>query len=226
MSASITAIIPAYNEAERIEATILAVRGLPAVGQTIIVDDGSKDSTCSILEKIKGIEVIRNQKNRGKGYSVGRALKHAENSIVLLIDADLGETAAEAEKMISAFQSSGSIMVIGALPSPSVKGGIGIVKSLSRNSFYMLTAREVPTLLSGQRLMPADFIRSFELPERFGLELALTLEAARRGLEIVEIPVNMQHRETTNTIQGFWHRGRQCADILRVVRSEYRNMKQ
>lgn len=225
MFGNITAIIPAYNEQAHIEKTIRALKDLRPVNQVIVVDDGSNDRTSDILSQISDIEVVKNNRNYGKGYSVKKALDHTRNGHVLLIDADLGESASEAEKMISALNRTDTVMIIGALPNPSVKGGIGIVKTLSRSSLYLLTAQDVPMLLSGQRLLPVHFIKSLDLPDRFGLEFKLTLEAIKKGVKIIEIPVDMQHRETANNIRGFWHRGRQCADILNVVRKEYRSLK-
>ena len=54
--------------------------------------------------------------------------------------------------------------------------------------------------------MPLDFIRNIELPSGFGLEFKITLEAVRKGYEVIEVPVNMRHRETGCNVSGFVHR--------------------
>jgi hypothetical protein len=65
-----------------------------------------------------------------------------------------------------------------------------------------------------------DFLKSIDLPDGFGLEFKITLEGVRRGFEIMEVPVDMHHRETGRDIKGFLHRGRQCLDILSLVSKE------
>jgi len=95
----VTAIIPAYNEEVSIKQTVMSVKKIPGVENVIVVDDGSRDRTGFRAEEA-GAKVIRLPNNAGKGNALNEGAKYASGEIVVLIDADLGETAMEAEKLI------------------------------------------------------------------------------------------------------------------------------
>ena len=51
----------------------------------------------------------------------------------------------------------------------------------------------------------------------FGVETAMTIDAVRAGVRVVEIPIEgLEHRPTYRTPRGFLHRGRQGWDIARA----------
>ncbi len=85
----VSCIIPAFNEELRIGAVIRAVYGNPRIGEIIVVDDGSSDSTLEIVHKFGNIRIVENGTNRGKSYAVAKGLRSASNDIVFLLDADL-----------------------------------------------------------------------------------------------------------------------------------------
>lgn len=93
----LSVIIPVYNEERRIGASLekifLFLKSMESDFEVIIVDDGSVDDTGNILreysKKTGFISVLRNDKNRGKGYSVKRGVLSSKGDIVLYTDADL-----------------------------------------------------------------------------------------------------------------------------------------
>ncbi|HJY71169.1 MAG TPA: glycosyltransferase, partial [Streptosporangiaceae bacterium] len=68
-SDEVAVIIPARNEADRIQATVTAALGLPAAAVVIVVDDGSKDGTAAAARSA-GAVVTRHARNRGKGAAM------------------------------------------------------------------------------------------------------------------------------------------------------------
>ncbi|HJY68632.1 MAG TPA: glycosyltransferase, partial [Streptosporangiaceae bacterium] len=104
-SDEVAVVIPARNEADRIQATVTAALGLPAAAVVIVVDDGSKDGTADAARSA-GAVVTRHTRNRGKGA----AMETGAEAVALLdqrerrdrprhllfLDADLGGTAAAA----------------------------------------------------------------------------------------------------------------------------------
>ena len=120
-------VIPAYNESERIVATldkVLAyIAGEPEfAGKTevLVVNDGSRDNTAEIVKsyaaKNPAVRLVENPGNRGKGYSVRNGMMQAAGDIRLFSDADLSSPISEAPKLFHAklFQlSSGSSDVSG-----------------------------------------------------------------------------------------------------------------
>lgn len=221
MDENVTAVIPAYNEAECIAETVNALKKLSNITEIIVVDDGSIDETYAIIQDFDGVKAIHNAENRGKGYAVKSALPHISNDYVLLVDADLKESASEISKLVSQLKSNENAMLVATYPNPLKKGGFGMVKKLSQKGLLLLASKTSESVLSGQRLMHADFLKNLDLPDTFGLEFKITLEALRRDLDIIEVPLNIRHRETGRDLKGFVHRGRQFANILRVVIREW-----
>lgn len=92
----LSVVIPAYNEAAIIGDTVRRVATyLAAQGhhELIVVDDGSRDATASIVEALAdvhgNVRLVRNPDNRGKGYAIRNGVLHARGAYVLYTDADL-----------------------------------------------------------------------------------------------------------------------------------------
>lgn len=90
----LTVILPAYNEEDRIAASVEAVRRTlaPVIGdddlEILVVDDGSVDDTPAAAERA-GARVVRQPANRGKGAAVRRGVLEARGRSVVFTDADL-----------------------------------------------------------------------------------------------------------------------------------------
>jgi len=93
--ASVSIVIPAYNEAKRLPSTLNKIKSFLSSKklkyEIIVVNDGSSDETAKAAISVKGLKVtlISNKKNMGKGYCVNRGVKKAKNDIILFTDADL-----------------------------------------------------------------------------------------------------------------------------------------
>jgi len=103
----LSVVIPAYNEQERLPATLDKVMSYltqqPYASELIVVDDGSADDTAGIVEKAAeqyaGLRVIRNP-HRGKGYAVRTGVLNATGKYILYSDADLSAPIEEVEKLL------------------------------------------------------------------------------------------------------------------------------
>lgn len=65
----IAVVIPAKDEAQRIEATVRAAASIPLVDLVVVVDDGSSDAT-SAIAKGAGAVVVRHRSNQGKAAAM------------------------------------------------------------------------------------------------------------------------------------------------------------
>ncbi len=217
MMSAVTIIIPAFNEEERIAATIRAVVERHRHQQLIVVDDGSTDLTPKIAAEFP-VELIQLPVNKGKATAVTTALKHAQGEIIVLLDADLGKTAQYYPRLVEPLLVGEARMTVAALTSPKGSGGVGLVRKLASGSMFLLTGRSFPAVLSGQRaFFKRDIPKLTPLGEGFGLELALTVRAVRAGLSIAQIPLPMEHAFTGKDLAGYLHRYRQFQDILRTT---------
>jgi glycosyltransferase involved in cell wall biosynthesis len=215
----ISVLIPAYNESERIAATIAAARTLPAVGEIIVVDDGSADDTATIAEQA-GAEVVFRQKNQGKGAALQRAYRLSRGRVLLLLDADLGDSAREAAKLLEPVVTGTADMTIATFPkNPNKKGGVGLVVRLARNGIRQLTGRTMEAPLSGQRAVRREALEEIGgFADGWGAEVWLTVRALWAGQRVLEIPTEMTHRVTGRSPGDLWHRAQQYRAVGRVLR--------
>ncbi len=96
----IIAVVPAYNEADRIEAVIHKARNY--VDEIIVVNDGSSDDT-SAIARVCGVEVIDLLINRGAGYATRCGCDHAllrNAEIIITLDADGQHCAADIPDLV------------------------------------------------------------------------------------------------------------------------------
>jgi len=203
-------VIPAYNEAGRIASSLEAIQGyvrskLFAV-ETIVVDDGSTDNTVEVASRQAGIRVLRNDCNRGKGFSVRHGVLEARGELVLFTDADLSSPIGEADKLLAAMESSNADAVVGSRALQ--RELIGVHQSPFREwggRFFNLlvqifTGLPIHDTQCGFKLFRRGVTRrAFELQrvERFGFDPEILFLIHRLGGKVVEVPVRWNHSPAT-----------------------------
>lgn len=210
----IVALIPTYNEVGRINSTLETLKRLKILSDIVVVNDGSTDGT---EKKVKeaGIRMISFPKNLGKGNSLNKVIPTLKYDILVMLDADLGYSAVEIEKLINPIIKGEADMTIAAFPPAERKGGFGLVKWLARWGINKLCGKKMVTPLSGQRAIKKEAFNKIKTLENgFGLEVALTIDAFKNGLKVVEVPTTMTHAETGRNLRDFFHRGKQFKDVL------------
>jgi glycosyl transferase family 2 len=201
----LTVLVAARDEESLIGTTVAALRRLFPRAEVIVADDGSRDGTAEVAEEA-GAVVLRLPR-RGKGQALSAAERAAPPGAVLLCDADLfGDLRplldVPADIAVAAFAERRG-------------GGFGIAKGTARRLIRLLGGLETREPLSGQRaLSPAARHACFPLAPGFGCEVRMTIDAARAGLIVQEVELNLGHRATRRDIAGFGHRARQLVDSL------------
>jgi dolichyl-phosphate beta-glucosyltransferase len=108
MIESISIVIPAFNEEDRILPTLRMIddylRDRVRGYEIIVVDDGSSDNTMKVVRsecgRLKSVRLLSNEANRGKGFSVRRGVMGARHDLVLVSDADLSTPIEEVSKFL------------------------------------------------------------------------------------------------------------------------------
>ena len=218
MTLRVVALVPAHDEADRVGETVEALREIPDVSEVVVVDDGSIDATATVA-LAAGATVLRVPKRAGKGGAAEGALRRLEPAdIWLFTDADLGATAAGVDVLLKEVRDDHADLAIAVFP-PMPGGGLGLVKRFAGRAIAALAPFEPVEPLSGQRAISSACLSACRpLAAGFGLETAMTIDAARARFRIHEVAVSgLSHRATGRGVRGFAHRGRQGWDIARAV---------
>lgn len=171
---SVTLIIPAYNEAERIGRVLEAVAAVRGIDETIVLDDGSSDGTAEVAER-RGVIVVRHEKNRGKTEAMKSGAERARGSFLCFLDADLeGLHPSDIERLIDRDEGSPELRIM----------------YRSGESGFFKTVFPAEPMVGGERCMrKEDFSRITEGNPVRGFEFEIACNAyflnRRLGISIV-----------------------------------------
>jgi glycosyltransferase involved in cell wall biosynthesis len=226
-SGDVAVIIPARNESDRIKATVAGAAALPGVALVLVVDDGSRDGTAAFAEAA-GAMVVRHARGRGKaaametGAEAVRLLERDQGRVrplhLLFLDADLGETAAEAGPLAEPVRVGDADMTIAVFTTRVKLGGHGLVVGLSGAGIERATGWRPAQPLNGQRcLTRAAFEAARPLAAGWGAETAMIIDLLRQGMRVKEVEVPLAHRATGSGWRAQLHRAHQFADVARAL---------
>jgi glycosyltransferase involved in cell wall biosynthesis len=237
---SVFVIVAAYNEADRIAATLGALARVFPGARVWVADDGSSDRTAAIAEAT-GARVVRSERMIGKGGAVTLAAREAlseivgeasttgravvshprsgnrpDESVAVLCDGDLGESAALLGPLVQAVRGGETDLAVAAFVR-RVGGGVGFAVGFARWAIRRRCGLALRAPISGQRAVRASVLEQvLPFAGGFGMEIGMTIDAARAGARVKELDLDLSHRATGRTLGGFVHRGRQLIDFVRV----------
>lgn len=201
---SISVVIPAFNEAERVDSTLretdAAMAAFGAPYEIVLVDDGSADDTIKHAKRaaaaLQHVRLIRLDVNAGKGWALVRGAQVAHGELVMFMDADLDVHPRQLAILHDALERGGADVVIGSKLHPDSQvhyplrrrvlslGYYGLVRVLFR-----LPVRDTQTGLKLYRREVLERIVPRLLVKRFAHDLEALVNAHRLGYRIVEVPV-------------------------------------
>lgn len=174
---NITALVPCFNEAERIGRVLDALSKSRYIHKIIVIDDGSTDETKKILQKYENIKVVKVNENTGKGNAIRRGISNVNTPFVLLCDADLvGLKDSEIRKMTEPVTTGQSDVCVGV----RYRGG----------KFIQFLRRNVFPLIAGERVLKADILREISkspLFDGWGVEIYMNFFARKNKLRMIKI---------------------------------------
>jgi glycosyltransferase involved in cell wall biosynthesis len=225
MDRQIFIIVAAYNEADRIGATLAALASAFPGARVLLADDGSSDDTASIAAGL-GAQVVRSERMLGKGEAVtlaarealgnARALRVEQEAVFVLCDGDLGASAGALSVLAEAVGDGRCDLAVAAF-SRRVGGGIGLALGFARWAIRRRCGVQTVAPISGQRALSAAVLADvLPFAHGFGMEIGMTIDAVRRGHRLLELELDLEHRATGRTPAGFAHRARQLLDFARV----------
>ncbi len=157
----VSAIIPAYNEAQTIGKVLEVLKDTSEVNEIIVVSDGSEDETAQIAREYN-VKVVELKDNIGKGGAMKVGVEKAIGDVILFLDADLmGLMQQHIKYLLYPVLQGSAKMTIGVF-----EGG-----RLSTD-----LAQKISPFLSGQRALRKEILLNLNNMEitKFGIEVALT----------------------------------------------------
>ena len=218
-------VVAARNEADRIGSTLAALRAVFPGSHLVVADDASSDATADVA-LAHGAELVSRGRPHGKGANVSAAVatmiglaSEPDAPVYLLCDGDLGDSAGELRALVDAVKDGRCDLAI-AMFRRRIGGGFGVAVRYAQRSIERLCGYRPMAPISGQRaLSPAAMIAAYPFAAGYGMEIGITVDVVRAGLEVEEIELDLEHRATGRTLGGFVHRARQLRDFRRAVRA-------
>jgi glycosyltransferase involved in cell wall biosynthesis len=207
---SLSIIIPAFNEAKRLPASLVKVREYLSVSQwdfaeIVVVDDGSVDNTVQ-LARDAGVRVLQNPGNRGKGYSVKHGMLEAKGEWALFTDADLSAPIGEVEKLWSALERAHAQVAVGSravdrslvgVHQPLLREAVGRVFNAAMRAVTGLPFKDTQCGFKIFETSAGREVFSRQQLDGFGFDVEVLFIAKQLGLKSVEVPVRWDNVEGT-----------------------------
>jgi glycosyltransferase involved in cell wall biosynthesis len=201
---TISVVIPAFNEAERVERclreTVAALEELGFDGEVILVDDGSHDETLDrasqTAQLLHQVRVMAHGVNLGKGSALVRGTYAARGDYVLFMDADLEVHPRQVAILYEALQEQEADVVIGSKLHRDSDVDYPPRRRLITMAYYVLVrvmfGLPVHDTQTGLKLYRREVLMRVAprlLVKRFAHDLEALVNAHRLGYRIVEAPV-------------------------------------
>jgi dolichyl-phosphate beta-glucosyltransferase len=199
----LSVVVPAYNEERRLPASLGRLleyleRYEPSF-EILVVDDGSRDRTSECVRALAhpALTLVRNDGNRGKGYSVRRGMLLARGERRLMTDADLSTPLDELPRLAEAL-AGGAEVAIGsraargaeiAVHQPWYREALG---RLFNRGVRLLAVRGIRDTQCGFKLFSAraaEEVFGVALLDGFSFDVEALFIAQSRGYRVVEVPV-------------------------------------
>jgi dolichyl-phosphate beta-glucosyltransferase len=213
---ALSVVIPAYNEAKRLPRTLDLVtaylREREPSFEVLVVDDGSSDGTAGCVGALADprVMVVRNDTNRGKGYSVRRGMLQVGGARRLMTDADLSTPIEELARFQSHVDEGYDVVIASRALSganievrqPWYRENMGRVFNLlvqllvlpglrdTQCGFKLFTARAAELAFAGAK------------QDGFSFDVESLFLARRAGLRILEVPVTWRNDAATHVGLG------------------------
>lgn len=201
-------IIPSYNEEENVGT--LSEKILESMEQydyqLTFVNDGSKDGTRDILDRLAGehseIEVIHHDVNRGYAGALKTGFSYGISGgfdAVLIMDSDMTHDPRDIPKVVQAFDQ-GADIVIGSRYVPG--GGMVnvpprrvVISRVANFLFRFILGLKVRDISSGFRGYKREVLENIPIQsDSFQIHVELTTKAIRAGYKVVEVPIVLDNR--------------------------------
>jgi dolichyl-phosphate beta-glucosyltransferase len=235
---TLSVVVPAYNEAGRLDRLLDAVSDgaqelLGAahleLAEVLIVDDGSIDDTAALLRERAGdrswlVPVVPGTPNRGKGAALASGVAAARGELTLLCDVDLAVPFREAVKLRDGLES-GADIAIASRGAPGARlEGIPLYREamgrLFNKGMRLLTGLPYADTQCGFKLMSTRVASRLLVDLRssgYAFDVEILLRARAAGFSVVEVGVEYRH-DRDSRVRPVAASSEMARDLVRLSR--------
>ena len=216
----LSVVMPVYNERTTVETIIRRVLTVPLRIQLIVVDDGSKDGSAEILDRLhKELSFsLVHQANAGKGAALRRGFAEATGDLVVIQDADLEYSPEEFPELIDLICKGHADVVFGSRFIGRHRVFLfthylgNRIVTLATNVLYNTMLTDMETCY---KVMRIEVLRSFTVESNgFGIEPELTAKIFKRGYRVYEVPITYSGRGYDEGKKITWRAGFEALWVL------------
>ena len=206
----VTIVVPVYNEERGVEGVLRRLAGLDlgAPVEVLAVDDGSRDGTAKVLQRMReelpGLRVVTHTVNQGYGAALKTGFTHARHAVVVITDADGTYPEDRIVDLLRCIDD-GAEMAVGARLGENVH--IPLVrrpaKAFLRRLASYLAETPIPDLNSGLRAFRRELVLAYRpiLPQGFSFTTTITLASLTNGHRVDYVSVNYAQRHGRSKIR-------------------------
>lgn len=229
-------IIPAYNEAERLGASLASLIRFAGEQLTsseiIVVDDGSDDATAQIASEAAAnlpgfvtLRTLRHDVNRGKGAAVRTGALAASGERILYLDADMSTPPEEATKLLDALDAGADVAAGSRVQpgghdlrasQPAWRRMGGRLFAIARRRLLLSDIADTQCGFKAFRRDAAQAIFSRQQLEGWAFDAELLYLARKQGFVIEQVPVSWGHIEGSRFKPGPGTAFREIRDLIRI----------
>lgn len=215
-------LMPVYNEEDRIADAVKEALSVayPCAIELVIVNDGSRDATAEVLDRLDDgrVRVIHHERNKGKGAAIQTAADNAGGEYMVILDADLEYDPEDIPKLLDPVLDGRTTVVYGNRTFGShsafsfwyVMGNKAV--TMAANILFNSYIGDLETCF---KLMPVELYRSLHIHSRgFGMEAEVTGKLLRRRIRPYEVPISYHARTREQGKKITWRDGVEALWIL------------
>ncbi|MCX6884142.1 MAG: glycosyltransferase family 2 protein [Verrucomicrobia bacterium] len=195
-------LMPCFNESRTVGEIAHRVLAQEVVAQLVIVDDGSTDGTwehLQVLSKDGRVQILKHPGNMGKGAAIRTALTMARQPLVVIQDADLEYDPTDLKRLVEPVRSGQAVAVYGSRFFRKGSAQTTTWHALLNRLLTWVTNAVTGQCLTDEatcyKLLPRELLSDLNMQEKgFGFCPEVTAKLSRRGIAVVEVPVDYRAR--------------------------------